>query len=81
LLGLDTYGIIEVSGDTTGAHSMIRLTVRLREKLHAEATAKAKRELRSLSAVVNRLLEKWIAGEVDLEPPTKESEGELSEKG
>jgi hypothetical protein len=51
---------------------MIRLTVRLRDELHAEATAKGKRELRSLNAVVNRLLEKWIAGEVDLEPPAGE---------
>ena len=55
---------------------MIRLTVRLREELHARATGKAKRELRSLNAVVNRLLEKWLAGEVDLEPPGNDVEGD-----
>lgn len=53
----------------TGASWVIRLTVRLRHELHGEATAKAKHELRSLNAVVSRLLEKWVAGEVDLEPP------------
>ena len=45
-------------------------TIRLEDELHAKATAKAKRELRNLDAVVGRLLEKWVAGEVDLKPPT-----------
>ena len=54
---------------------MIRLTVRLPEELHARATGKARHELRSLNAIVNRLLEKWIAGEVDLEPPAVQPEG------
>jgi hypothetical protein len=46
-----------------------QFTVRLDSEIHARATAKAKRELRTLNAVVGRLLEKWVAGEVDLEPP------------
>ncbi len=57
---------------------MKRFTVRLPDKLHTEAVAKAKRELRSLNAVVSRLVEKWVAGEVDLEPP-KRSEQEQEE--
>jgi len=50
---------------------MKRFTVRLPDKLHTEAAEKAKRELRSLNAVVSRLVEKWVAGEVDLEPPER----------
>ena len=48
---------------------MQALTIRLDDDLHAKAKAKAKYELRSLNAVVNRLVEKWVAGEVGLEPP------------
>ena len=54
---------------------MKRFTVRLPDELHVKATEKAKRELRSLNAVISRLVEKWVAGEVDLEPP-KRSEQE-----
>ena len=54
---------------------MKRFTVRLPDKLHVKATEKAKRELRSLNAIVARLMEKWVAGEVDLDPP-KRSEQE-----
>jgi len=50
---------------------MKRFTVRLPDKLHAEAVEKAKRELRSLNAIVTRLIEKWVAAEVDLEPPKR----------
>ena len=53
---------------------MQAFTVRLEEDLHAKATDKAKRELRSLNAVIGRLVEKWVAGEVDLEPPKSEKE-------
>jgi hypothetical protein len=53
---------------------MMRFTVRLTDELHSEAMAKAKREVRSLNGVVSRLLEKWVAGEVDLEPPATEEE-------
>ena len=49
-----------------------QLTVRLDLDLHERAMAKAQRELRSLNAIVSRLLEKWLAGEVDLEPPKEE---------
>jgi hypothetical protein len=57
---------------------MARFTLRLQDDLHAEARAKAKRELRSLNAVIGRLLEKWVAGEVDLEPPvTDRKEGSI----
>ncbi|MBD3314141.1 hypothetical protein GF345_06880 [Candidatus Woesearchaeota archaeon] len=50
-------------------HSMQALTIRLDDDLHARAKAKVEYELRSLNAVVNRLVEKWVAGEVSLEPP------------
>ena len=53
---------------------MQAFTVRLDNDLHAKATDKAKRELRSLNAVIGRLVEKWVAGEVDLEPPKTEEE-------
>ncbi len=55
-----------------------QFTVRLDTEIKAKATAKAKRELRSLNAVIGRLLEKWVAGEVNLEPPVTEPEGERS---
>ena len=48
---------------------MKALSIRLDDDLHSKATTKAKRELRSLNAVVGRLIEKWVAGEVDLQPP------------
>lgn len=48
---------------------MQALTVRLDDEVHARAKAKAEYELRSLNAVINRLVEKWVAGEVGLEPP------------
>ena len=50
-------------------------TVRLNNDLHSEALAKAKLELRSLNAIIGRLIEKWVAGEVDLLPP-KSQEGQ-----
>ena len=53
---------------------MKRVTIRLGNELHAKALAKARRELRSLNAVVGRLIEKWTAGEVDLEPPAVKEE-------
>ena len=53
-----------------------QFTVRLEKDLHRKVTGKAEKELRSLNAVIGRLLEKWLAGEVDLEPPKKESESE-----
>ncbi len=49
-------------------------TVRLPDELHAKATAKARRELRSLNAVIGRLVEKWVAGQVDLEPPPEDED-------
>ena len=53
---------------------MTRVTVRLEDELHKRAKVKAKRELRSLNGVMGRLLEKWVAGEVNLEPPKIEEE-------
>jgi predicted HicB family RNase H-like nuclease len=53
---------------------MKRFTVRLDDDLHARATAKAEREVRSLNGVIGRLLEKWVAGEVDLKLPKTEEE-------
>jgi predicted HicB family RNase H-like nuclease len=53
---------------------MQAFTVRLSDELHAQASAKAKHELRSLNAVLNRLVEKWVAGEVDLESPRTDKE-------
>ena len=58
---------------------MKALSVRLPDELHARAKAKARRELRSLNAVIGRLVEKWVAGRVDLEPPP-EAEGETREQ-
>lgn len=49
-------------------------TLRLDDNLHNAAVSKAKRELRSLNAVIGRLVEKWIAGEVDLQPPEANKE-------
>ena len=49
-------------------------TVRLNDDLHSEAMTKAKRELRSLNAIIGRLVEKWVAGEVDLLPPKIQEE-------
>ena len=53
-----------------------QFTVRLDAEVKDKAAAKAKRELRSLNAVIGRLLEKWVAGEVDLEPPATDLKGE-----
>ena len=55
---------------------MTRFTVRLEDDLHAKATKKAEDELRSLNAVIGRLLEKWVAGDVDLKPPATKPKGE-----
>ena len=52
---------------------MGQFSVRLDDDLHARVSEKARRELHSLNAIIGRLLEKWLAGEVDLEPP-KEKE-------
>jgi len=49
-------------------------TVRLNDDLHSAAMAKAKRELRSLNAIIGRLIEKWVEGEVDLLPPKSREE-------
>ncbi|MBU0492533.1 MAG: type II toxin-antitoxin system HicB family antitoxin [Chloroflexi bacterium] len=57
---------------------MKAFTVRLDNDLHARAQAKAERELRSLNAIIGRLLDKWVAGEVDLEPPAARPEGDTS---
>ena len=58
---------------------MKQFSVRLSDELHAQATTKAKRELRSLNAVIGRLVEKWLAGQVDLEPPL-ESDSDTKEQ-
>ena len=58
---------------------MKQFTIRMKDDLHARAMAKAERELRSLNAIINRLVEKWIAGEVDLEPPKTEEEQQEQE--
>ena len=58
-----------------------QFTVRLDAEIKAKASEKAKRELRSLNAVIGRLLEKWVAGEVDLEPPATNSGRERSKAG
>ena len=47
------------------------ITVRVSDELHTAVTQKAETELRPVSAVVIRLLEKWVAGEVTLEAPKK----------
>jgi predicted HicB family RNase H-like nuclease len=54
---------------------MKQLSVRLSDELHAEATEKAEKELRSLNAVIVRLIERWVAGQASIEPPER-SEGQ-----
>ena len=58
---------------------MKQFSVRLSDGLHAQATTKAKRELRSLNGVIGRLVENWLAGQVDLEPPPV-SEGDTKDQ-
>jgi predicted HicB family RNase H-like nuclease len=43
-----------------------KLIVRVPNDLHKEVKEKAEKELRPISAVVRKLLEKWVMGEVDL---------------
>ena len=43
-----------------------KLIVRVPDDLHKEVKEKAEKELRPISAVVRKLLEKWVKGEVDL---------------
>jgi predicted HicB family RNase H-like nuclease len=43
-----------------------KLIVRVPNDLHKEVKEKAEKELRPISAVVRKLLEKWVKGEVDL---------------
>ncbi|MBL7063540.1 MAG: ribbon-helix-helix protein, CopG family [Anaerolineae bacterium] len=44
-----------------------KIIIRLPDDLHKAVKDKAERELRPVSAVVRRLLEKWVKGEVDLD--------------
>lgn len=53
---------------------MKSLTVRLPDDLHAEVTTKAEAELRPINAVVRRLLEMWVDGEIMLRPPAPKSD-------
>ena len=43
-----------------------KLIVRVPDELHKAVKGKAEKELRPVSAVVRKLLEKWVKGEVDL---------------
>jgi hypothetical protein len=54
---------------------MKTISMRLPDPLHAQVAAKVKAEARTISAVVVRLLEKWVAGEVDLTPPAPPKTG------
>lgn len=45
---------------------MKQLSIRLEDELHERVTKRADRELRSVNAIVSRLLELWLADEVDL---------------
>lgn len=45
-----------------------KIIVRLPDELHKAVKDKSEKELRPMSAVVRRLLQKWVKGEVDLEP-------------
>jgi len=44
-----------------------KIIIRLPVGLHKAVKDKAEKELRPVSAIVRRLLEKWVKGEVDLE--------------
>ncbi len=43
-----------------------KLIVRVPDELHKAVKDKAEKELRPISAVIRKLLEKWVKGEVDL---------------
>ena len=42
------------------------VTVRLSDDMHGKVAAKARAELRPISAIIARLLELWLAGKIDL---------------
>jgi predicted HicB family RNase H-like nuclease len=46
-----------------------KIMVRMPKELHDAVNAKAERELRPVAAVVRRLLEKWLRGEIDIDEP------------
>lgn len=48
---------------------MKSLTVRLPDDVHAEVVARAADELRPINGIMRRLIELWLAGDVDLTPP------------
>jgi len=54
---------------------MKNIALRVSDELHAAVSAKATAELRPISEIVRRLLEKWLAGEVDLTPPAPPKTG------
>jgi hypothetical protein len=43
------------------------IIVRMSAELHEAVNEKAENELRPVSAVVRRLLEKWVKGQIDLD--------------
>jgi predicted HicB family RNase H-like nuclease len=44
-----------------------KIIVRMSAELHEAVNGKAEKELRPVSAVVRRLLEKWVKGQIDLD--------------
>jgi hypothetical protein len=46
-----------------------KIMVRMPRALHEAVNEKAEKELRPVAAVVRRLLEKWLRGEIDLDEP------------
>ena len=46
-----------------------KIIVRMSTELHEAVNEKAEKELRPVSAIVRRLLEKWLRGEIDLDEP------------
>jgi predicted HicB family RNase H-like nuclease len=44
-----------------------KVVVRVSRELHEQALEKAKRELRPLSAIIRKLMERWLKGEISLE--------------
>jgi hypothetical protein len=46
-----------------------KIMVRMPRELHDAVKDKAEMELRPVAAVVRRLLEKWLRGEIDLDKP------------
>jgi len=44
-----------------------KIIVRLPSELHEAVKDKAEKELRPVAAIVRRLLEKWVKGQIDLD--------------